>query len=109
MNVLVIPEDFRNDQYILKPLVTRLFREIGKPAARIVICQDPRLGGVTEALKSSRIAEIVERYGAMTNIFILCVDRDGMRGRRRRLNEIEREFGDDRFLFFAENAWEEIE
>ena len=29
MNVFIIPEDFRNDQYILKPLFTRLFRRIG--------------------------------------------------------------------------------
>ena len=42
----------------------------------------------------------------MVNIFILCVDRDGEEGRSQRLNEIEAEFGD---IFFAENAWEEIE
>ena len=29
MNVFIIPEDFRNDQYILKPLFTRLFRNSG--------------------------------------------------------------------------------
>ena len=29
MNILVIPEDFRKDQYILKPLVFRLFRRLG--------------------------------------------------------------------------------
>ena len=29
MNVLIIPEDFRNDQYILKPLFVRLFKKIG--------------------------------------------------------------------------------
>ena len=33
MNVLIIPEDFRNDQHILKPLFRRLFRAIGKPHA----------------------------------------------------------------------------
>ena len=30
MNVLIIPEDFRNDQYILKPLFSRLFRSISR-------------------------------------------------------------------------------
>ena len=44
----------------------------------------------------------------MTDIFILCVDRDGREGRRRRLNELEQEFGNGR-VFFAENAWEELE
>ena len=108
MNILIIPEDFRKDQYILKPLLTRLFRSIGKPRVRVEICRDPLLGGVGEALKSERIAEIVRKHGGMTDIFILCVDRDGEKGRRQRLDQIEGEFGDIR-VFFAENAWEEIE
>ena len=51
MRVLVIPEDFRNDQYLLKPLFERLFRSIGKPRTRVQVCQNPLLGGVDEALK----------------------------------------------------------
>jgi hypothetical protein len=108
MRVLVIPEDFRNDQHILKPLFKRLFALIGKRNARIQICQDPLLGGVDEALKSERIHEIVNQYDGMTDIFILCVDRDGVQGRRTRLDQIEVEFGADR-TFLAANAWEEIE
>ena len=112
MTVLVIPEDFRKDQYILKPIFVRLFREVGKPNARIRICQDPLLGGVGEATKSERIQEIVHRYRAMVRIFVLCIDRDGDAGRRQRLDQLEQEFGDDLGddrLFLAENAWEEIE
>ena len=108
MNVLVIPEDFRYDQFILKPLFERLLRSMGKRRARVRVCQDPVLGGFGEALKSNRIAEIVERYGGMTDLFILCVDRDGNEGRRRRLDDIEEEFGADGD-FLAENAREEIE
>lgn len=108
MNILVIPEDFRKDQYLLGPLFRRLFRSIGKPSARVTVCNDPLLGGVQEALKSERLAEIVEQYGGMVSIFILCVDRDGQRGRRQRLDEIESEFGAER-IFLAENAWEELE
>ena len=48
MKVLVIPEDFRNDQYILKPLFIRLFRTVGMRAARVNVCQDPLLGGIGE-------------------------------------------------------------
>ena len=107
MNVLVVPEDFRKDQYILKPLFRRLLKELGRPRARIVVCQDPLLGGVVEALKSERLAEVVDRY-PMVDVFVLCVDRDGRSGRRRRLDEIEAEFGSER-AFFAENAWEELE
>jgi len=108
MNILIIPEDFRKDQYILKPLFTRLFRSIGKPRVRVEICRDPLLGGVGEALKSERIEEVVRKHEGMTDIFILCVDRDGNEGRRQRLDQIEGEFGATR-VFLAENAWEEIE
>jgi hypothetical protein len=108
VNVLIIPEDFRKDQYLLKPLFSRLFSEIGKARIRLEVCQDPLLGGVTEALKSERLQEIVERYDGMTDLYILCVDRDGIESRRHRLNQIEQEFNSDR-RFAAENAWEELE
>lgn len=108
MRVLIIPEDFRNDEHVLKPLFSRLFRTLGQRRARVEVCRDPLLGGVREALKSDRLAEIVRQHGGMTDIFILCVDRDGMPGRRQRLDEIEDEFGHGR-AFLAVNAWEEIE
>ena len=112
MNVLIIPEDFRKDQYILKPLFTRLFLRFGVPAPQVEVCQEPLLGGIGEALKAERLVEIVERRRGMIDIFILCVDRDGEVGRRQRLDNIEVEiqarFG-NMALFFAENAWEELE
>lgn len=109
MNVLIIPEDFRKDQYILKPLFSRLFQSIGRPRVRIKICQAPLLGGVGEALKSDRIAEVVSKHGGMTDIFILCIDRDGDTNRRQRLDRLESRFTDDKRVFFAEHAWEELE
>ena len=108
MKVLIIPEDFRNDQHLLTPLFERLFRSVSRPNARVRVCREPLLGGVREALKSDRLAQIVERYDGMIDIFILCVDRDGDEGRRQRLDDIEAEFGEGR-SFLAENAWEEIE
>ena len=108
MKVLIIPEDFRNDRYILKPLFNRLFESIGFRRARVRVCHDPLLGGVVEALKSERIQEVIDQHWGMVDLFILCVDRDGVQGRRVRLDQIETEFrGDPAFL--AENAWEEIE
>ena len=110
MNVLIIPEDFRNDQYILKPLFSRLFQSIGKGHVRVRVCFDPLLGGVGEALKSERIAEVVRKHEGMTDIFVLCVDRDGDVNRRQRLDNLQQEFGGGHlFLFLAENAWEELE
>ena len=108
LRVLIVPEDVRKDQYLLKPLFDRLFRSLGKPAARVEVCQDPRLGGVGEALKAERLAEIVEQYSGMTDLFILCVDRDGDENRRQRLDWIEGKF-DHGKGFLAENAWEELE
>ena len=108
MRILIIPEDFRKDQYILKPLFSRLLRNIGAPQISVRVCQDPLLGGINEALKSERLMEVVEQHRGMTDIFILCVDRDGQIGRRQRLDQIEGEFSSGP-SFFAENAWEEIE
>ena len=39
MRVLIIPEDFRNDQYLLQPLFDRLFRSLDIPA-NVAVCQD---------------------------------------------------------------------
>ena len=43
MNVLVIPEDFRKDQYMLKPILTAMLRTLDRPV-RLEVCQDPLLG-----------------------------------------------------------------
>lgn len=110
LNVLVIPEDFRKDQYMLKPIVEAMFRNIGRPNARIRVCQDPLLGGISEALKKENIESIVKRYG-MVDIFLLCVDRDGDTNRRNKLNNMQT-YALSKLsnkLFIAENAWQEIE
>jgi hypothetical protein len=44
----------------------------------------------------------------MIDLFILCVDRDGNKNRRGRLNAIEKAFAGKPTLI-AENAWEELE
>lgn len=107
MKVLLIPEDFRKDGFILKPLFDRLAAAHGKPNTKIVVCTNPLLQGVTEALKEQRLREIVERY-PMIDIFVLCVDHDGLPTRRHRLDELERIFDGPR-AFLAVNAWEELE
>lgn len=56
--MLLIPEDFRNDQYILKPIFEGLIRDLGRPSLRVEMCLEPLLGGVGEALKSERLQEI---------------------------------------------------
>ena len=108
MNVLIIPEDFRKDGYILSPIFRRLLATLGKRTAKVRICRDPLLGGIGEALKSERLGEVVERHRGMVDVFILCVDRDGEVGRRHRLDQIEETFGEEQ-AFLCENAWEELE
>ena len=110
-NVLAIPEDFRKDEHLLKPILEKMLAACGRKA-RVRICKDPLLGGVREALKWPRIQEILDRYRGMVDCFLLVVDRDGLAGRKESLAALEREA--TRFLgaegrFFAENAWQEIE
>lgn len=111
MRILIIPEDFRQDQFLLKPLFESLFwRRLDITKSKIRVCQDPNLGGVGEALKVERIQEIVDRYKSRTDIFILCIDRDGEVSRRQALDGLEERVRmPGVFLFFAEAAWEEIE
>ena len=111
MKVLVIPEDFRKDQFILKPVITALLGSLNVPNPKVRVCQDPLLGGIGQALREDRIREIVERY-PMIDLFLLCVDRDGQPGRKIQLDRLEssmnRHLSPGKTLF-AENAWQEIE
>jgi hypothetical protein len=111
VKVLVIPEDFVQDQYILKPIVEAMMKAKDKKNAKIIVCTDPRLQGVSQALKWENIEKIIDKY-RMVDLFLLCVDRDGIESRREQLNEIERRAAsilpNDK-SFLAENAWQEIE
>ena len=113
MKVLVIPEDFRKDQYMLKPVVEAMLQHLGY-RARVRVCQDPLLGGVSQALRWHNIQNILRRY-PMVDLFLLCVDRDGETSRREKLNYLERQAAEELACggkarwFLAENAWQEIE
>jgi hypothetical protein len=112
MNVLVIPEDFRKDQYVLKPIIRKMMQSLGW-SARVEVCRDPLLGGVSEALKWERLADILDRYRGMVRLFLLVVDRDCVDGRRSVLDGLEQRAaealsGSDR-IFLAEAAKEEVE
>lgn len=111
MKILVIPEDFRKDQYMLKPIITAMMAKLGKPRTKVMICQDPLLGGISEALKWENIENIINQY-SMVDLFLLCVDRDGKEGRKTALEKIEAQAANllpSQRLLLAENAWQEIE
>jgi hypothetical protein len=112
VNMLIIPEDFRKDQFVLKPIVEKMMASLGV-RARVQVCMDPLLGGVGEALKWERMQAIVDRYRGMVRMFLLIVDRDCDEGRKARLDALEGRAevalaGTDR-CFLAENAWQELE
>jgi len=112
MNVLVIPEDFTKDEFVLKPIIQAMMEAIGRSQAKVQVCRAPRLRGVNQALDWERIAEIIDRYRGMTHLFLLCVDRDGNVGRREALNNIEskaRSILPPSRGFLGENAWQELE
>ena len=111
MRILVIPEDSVQDQYILQPMIEAMLKAKGKKNARVRVCSDPRLQGVSQALKWDNIEKIIDKY-RMVDLFLLCVDRDGVESRKESLNHIEqkaREILPSDKSFFAENAWQEIE
>ena len=111
MNVLIIPEDFplRSALCFQTPVLTAPSNPLVGGVYISTFAAIPLLGGVSEALKSERIGEIVRKHGGMTDIFILCIDRDGDTNRRQSLNRLEsRSSATDR-PFLAENAWEELE
>jgi len=112
MNVLIIPEDCTHDQYILKPIIEGILRELKKAQANVRVLRDPNLGGVERALKSEELSRILDRNKGMYQLILLLVDRDGKVGRRNQLVALERQFGPTlpaKCCFLAEVAIEEIE
>jgi len=76
LKVLVIPEDPVLDQYVLKPIVERMFDDLGR-RARVQVLTSPRLQGVAQALDRDVLARVVSQY-AMYDVFLLMVDRDAV-------------------------------
>ena len=83
MNVLIIPEDFTNDGYVLKPILEAMLGHLGKRRVNVRICTDPCLQGIDQALRWERIQEILDQYQGMVSIFLHIVDRDGQSTRER--------------------------
>ena len=112
VNVLVIPEDFRKDQYVLKPIIEKMFAALNVKA-KVQVCRDPLLGGIGEAMKQDRIDEILARYRGMTRVFLLIVDRDCDKNRRGKLNALEtyatERLAGSKAVFLAEEAHQEVE
>lgn len=105
MRVLVILEDPTLDQYVVKPIVERIFLDLGR-TARVDILNDPHISGAAQALSPSLIDEII-RDNVMIDLFLLVIDRDCDRtGHEARARARESEHP---ARLIAALAWQEIE
>jgi len=111
MNVLVIPEDFRKDQFILQPIIEAMFAKLERPVI-VEVLKDPLIGGIDQAMDRSVLGEIIEDNKWKVELFLLCVDRDAEAGRRTSLSNLEQHFnavlGAGK-LMACEHAWQELE
>lgn len=74
MRVLIVPEDPSLDQYVLKPIVERIFSDLGR-AVRVDVLTDPHITGASQALDAQVLSGIVDD-NQMIDLFLLMVDRD---------------------------------
>jgi hypothetical protein len=88
VRVLVIAEDPRLDQYMLKPLIQAALEHAGRPRAKVQVCQDPGQRGDSTVISQSAILNLIELY-PMNDLYILCVDRDCNQGRPSALADLE--------------------
>lgn len=111
MKVMIIPEDFTKDQYMLKPIIEAMMKAIGRSNPTVRVCHDPRFHSVNQVLDWARLGPVIDRYRGLYDLILICVDRDGYEGRRASLDEIERRAKESapNCIVFGENAWQEIE
>jgi len=74
VRVLVIPEDPTNNGYILRPLVTRIMAEVGRPHARVQVLTNPRVMGFAQAVQAMR-GQLADRY-AFYDLWLFLPDAD---------------------------------
>jgi hypothetical protein len=111
LNVLIVAEDYRKDEYILKPIVTSMLEEVGKPRANVRVCRDPLISGVENALDPDTIKDVI-LTNPQFDLFLLVVDRDAEPNRHERLEEAENNAADSTRptqAFLAGQAHQEVE
>jgi hypothetical protein len=111
LNVLIVAEDYRKDEYILKPIVTSMLEEVGKPRANVRVCRDPMIGGVEDALDPDTIEDVI-LTNPLFDLYLLLVDRDADPNRHERLVQAENNAADSTRptqAFLAGQAHQEVE
>ena len=72
--VLVVPEDHTNNGAILKPLVSALLADAGRPAALVKVVDRPRLRGYESALAAIK-GDLIDLYAWM-DLWVFVPDAD---------------------------------
>ena len=111
LNVLIVAEDYRKDEYILKPIVTSMLEEVGKPRANVRVCRDPMIGGIEDALDPDTIEDVI-LTNPLFDLYLLLVDRDADPNRHERLEQAEDNAADSTRptqAFLAGQAHQEVE
>jgi hypothetical protein len=79
-NVLIIAEG-PTDEHMLKPIITEMMKAVGKPHATIRFHPIAnREGGVDQILRNPQRIKAVIRTYPMADLFLICIDRDGLDG-----------------------------
>jgi hypothetical protein len=107
MRVLIIPEDPTHDQYVLKPVVAAIFKDLGR-VARVDVLQNPRLQSVTQALDPKTLAGIIAS-NPQRDLFLLLLDRDCEEFRIEKIKAREQEALSMNRLLIGSLALEEVE
>jgi hypothetical protein len=111
LNVLIIAEDYRNDQYILKPIVNSMLECVGKPHANVRVCRDPMIGGIEDALDPDTLEDVI-LTNPLFDLYLLLVDRDAEPNRGERLTDAEEDASAStrpNQAFLAGQAHQEVE
>ena len=74
IKAVVICEDHRLDEYLIKPVIEQIFTEHDRKV-RVTFAPRTLVRGIAQALQKSKHSEVFERYG-MAHSFFLIVDRD---------------------------------
>jgi hypothetical protein len=104
---MIIPEDPTLDQFILKPIIEAVFRDLNR-VARVQVLFNPRLRSVEQALEPKQFNSIIDSY-PQEDLCLLLIDRDCDQNRVNRIKARELEAKNIGKLVIGCLAIEEIE
>jgi hypothetical protein len=85
MKIAFACEDPLLDQYIVRPVLTAMLKDLGKPKARLFAITNPRTKGFHDLV--ARACDMVSRYGQEARAIIFVIDTDCDDGREGHMNK----------------------